>query len=185
MTETRNSMVPLVVRKTIDVVSACAHINSRPAKVIHRIGVAASVVLATSVWCIDLQAAENMASRPSNDQKIPPVEILMTVENGGAKCAPAELRLPANSDVVMNVVNKSTSQMTLTAPRIFENKNVLHHDGDLVHVASNDGYLVKANGKGVLKVRTIVEGSYPYGCTSVTKQSKPFEGNLLLAPSNQ
>ncbi|MHC2020257.1 anaerobic typically selenocysteine-containing protein [Methylobacterium sp. CM6247] len=109
----------------------------------------------------------------------------MTVENGGAKCAPAELRLPANSDVEMDIVNKSTSQITLTAPRIFENKNVLHHDGDLVHVASNDGYLVKANGQGVLKVRTIVEGNYPYGCTSVTNQSKPFEGKLVLTPPNQ
>ena len=173
------------LRKIIDVASACAHNNLRPAKVNHRICVAASVVLATFVWCIDLQAAENLASRPSNDQKVPPVEIVMTVENGAAKCAPAELRLRANSDVAMNVVNKSTSQMTLTAPHIFENKNVFHHTGDLVHVASNDGYLVKANGKGVLKVRTIVEGSYPYGCASVTNQSKPFEGNLLLAPSNQ
>lgn len=131
------------------------------------------------------RAAENMDSRPSNDQRVPPVEILMTVEDGGARCAPAELRLPAKSDVELSIVNNSTSQITLTAPRIFENKNVLHHDGDLIHVASNDGYLVKANGKGTLKVRTIADGQYPYGCTSVTNKSKPFEGKLTLAPSNQ
>ena len=150
-----------------------------------RPGAIITLMIGTVLPWASSHAAENMASRSSNDQKVPPVEILMTVEDGGAKCAPAELRLPANSDVQLNIVNQSTSQITFTAPRIFENKNVLHHDGDLVHVASNDGYLVKANGKGVLKVRTIAEGQYPYGCTSVTKQSKPFEGKLTLAPSNQ
>jgi len=109
----------------------------------------------------------------------------MCVENGAAKCAPAELRFPANSDVELQISNQSKDQITLTAPRIFENKNVLHHDSDLVHVASNDGYLVKPNGKGVLKVRIIAEGQYPYGCTSVHNQAKPFEGTLTLGPSNQ
>ena len=143
-----------------------------------------ALLLASCIVGSAAGAAENMPAREAH-AVAPPVALTMSVENGAAKCDPAELQLPANSDVELQISNQSKDQITLTAPRIFENKNVLHHDGDLVHVASNDGYLVKANGKGVLKVRMIAEGKYPFGCTSVNKQSKPFEGTLTLAPSNQ
>ncbi|MGH1575276.1 cupredoxin domain-containing protein [Methylobacterium sp. P31] len=118
-------------------------------------------------------------------ETMPSVELTMTVENGAAKCAPAELRLPANADVSIHVQNRSSSQIVLTAPRIFENKNVLHHDGDVVHVASNEGYTVKQNGKGEIRVRTIAAGQYPFGCTSVNDRSQPFKGTLTLAPAAQ
>jgi hypothetical protein len=144
-----------------------------------------SLLLASCIVGSVADAAENMPERDARVAATPPIALTMSVEDGGAKCDPAEIRLLANSDVELQISNQSKDQITLTAPRIFENKNVLHHDGDLVHVASNDGYLVKANGKGVLKVRTIAEGRYPYGCTSVNKQSKPFQGTLTLAPSNQ
>jgi hypothetical protein len=116
-------------------------------------------------------------------ETMPSVDLTMTVENGAAKCAPAELRLPADTDVSIHVENHSTSQIVLTAPQIFENKNVLHHDGDVVHVASNEGYTVKQNGKGELRVRTIAAGQYPFGCTSVNDRSQPFKGTLTLAPA--
>ncbi|WP_331290369.1 MULTISPECIES: cupredoxin domain-containing protein [Methylobacterium] len=116
-------------------------------------------------------------------EAMPSVDLTMTAENGAAKCAPAELRLPADTDVSIRVQNKSTSQIVLTAPQIFENKNVLHHDGDVVHVASNEGYTVKQNGKGEIRVRTIAAGQYPYGCTSVNDKSQPFRGTLTLSPA--
>lgn len=143
--------------------------------------IAAPLLLATD----PVGAAENMPSRERTDKAMVPVELTMDVENGAARCEPADLRLPADSDVALRIVNRSKHQFTLTAPRIFENKNVLHHDGDLAHVASDDGYTVKANGKGDLRVRTIAAGQYPFACTSVQNQSEPFRGTLTLAPANQ
>jgi hypothetical protein len=148
------------------------------------------LVLSTIVSAVLLvsgaaHAAENMPSREGGEKSMPSVELTMNVEGGAAKCSPAELRLPANSDVSIKVTNQSSSQIVLTAPRIFENKNVLHHDGDVVHVASNDGYTVKQHGKGELRVRTIAEGQYPFGCTSVNNKSEPFQGTLTLSPPGQ
>jgi hypothetical protein len=57
---------------------------------------------------------------------------------------------------------------------------VLHADGDLVHVASEKGYLVKQNGKGVLRIRTMKEGQETYACTSTRNRKAPFEGKLVL-----
>jgi len=117
---------------------------------------------------------------PPKTDAMPPVEVTITAENGVPACAPAELRLPAQSNVDLHVVNQSNEQVSLTAPQIFQNKNVLHHDGDVVHVASNDAYLVKANGKGEIRLRTIAAGEYTYGCTATSKQDKPFTGKLTL-----
>ena len=117
---------------------------------------------------------------PPKTDVMPPVEVTITAENGAPSCAPAELRLPAQSNVDLHVVNQSNEQVSLTAPQIFQNKNVLHHDGDVVHVASNDAYLVKANGKGEIRLRTIAAGEYTYGCTATSKQDKPFTGKLTL-----
>lgn len=117
---------------------------------------------------------------PPKTDAMPPVEVTITAENGVPACAPAELRLPAQSNVDLHVVNQSNEQVSLTAPQIFQNKNVLHHDGDVVHVASNDAYLVKANGKGAIRLRTIAPGEYTYGCTATTKQDQPFTGKLTL-----
>src|SRR4051794_30401069 len=147
-------------------------------------------VLSTTVAAMFLMsgaafAAENMPSREGGGKGMPSVELTMNVDSGAAKCSPAELRLPANTDVSIKVTNQSSSQIVLTAPRIFENKNVLHHDGDVVHVASNDGYPVKQHGAGELRVRTIAEGQYPFGCTSVNNKSEPFKGTLTLSPPGQ
>ncbi|KMO42523.1 hypothetical protein VQ03_10780 [Methylobacterium tarhaniae] len=117
---------------------------------------------------------------PPKTDAMPPVEVTITAENGVLACAPAELRLPAQSNVDLHVTNQSNLQVSLTAPQIFQNKNVLHHDGDVVHVASNDAYMVKANGKGEIRLRTIAPGEYTYGCTATTKQDKPFTGKLTL-----
>lgn len=129
-------------------------------------------------------AEEKPTGAPRNGDVLPPVALTVEEADGAIRCAPAELRLPAGSNVELTITNTTKNQVTLTAPRQFENKNVLHHDGDLVHVASNDGYLIKQNGKGVLRIRTLDEGQYPYGCTSVSKQGAPFRGTLTLSKAN-
>jgi hypothetical protein len=130
-----------------------------------------------------LAAALLLGGAASAAETAPSVDLTMTVQNGAAACAPAELRLPAETEVNIRVQNHSTSQIVLTAPQIFENKNVIHHDGDVVHVASNEGYTVKQNGKGEIRVRTIAAGQYPFGCTSVNDKSQPFKGTLTLTPA--
>ena len=130
-------------------------------------------------------AANDLPPPKAGGEVMPPVEVTISTKDGAAACAPAELRLPAQSNVSLQVVNQSDAQVSITAPQIFQNKNVLHHDGDVVHVASNDAYLVKAKGKGEIRLRTIAPGSYTWGCTSVNAQSKPFEGKLTLVDPAQ
>jgi len=133
-----------------------------------------------------LAAALSGGARAANDlpppktDAMPPVEVTITAENGVPRCAPADLRLPAQSNVDLHVTNQSNTQVSPGPPQIFRDKNVLHHDGDVVHVASNDAYLIKANGKGEIRLRTIAPGEYTYGCTATTKQDQPFTGKLTL-----
>ena len=113
---------------------------------------------------------------------MPPVELTITAENGKPVCAPAELRLPANTDVALHVVSHADTPVTITADGLFENGHVLHADGDLVHVASEKGYLVKRDGQGTLRVRTLEAGNHDFACTSTANKNAPFVGKLVLTP---
>lgn len=113
---------------------------------------------------------------------MPPVELTITLEGGKPVCAPAELRLPAETDIALHVVSQADTPVTITAPGQFENAHVLHADGDLVHVASEKGYLVKRNGQGVLRLRTLAAGDHSFACTGTGNRSAPFVGKLVLVP---
>ncbi|WP_336487406.1 cupredoxin domain-containing protein [Methylobacterium nigriterrae] len=128
-------------------------------------------------------AEEKPSPQPKAGDAMPPVELTIDLEGGKPRCSPAELRLPAETNVALRVVNRADRPVTLTAPGQFENRNVLHADGDLVHVMSNEGYLVKQGGTGTLKLRTLAAGQYPYACTGVQDRVAPFKGTLILAPS--
>jgi hypothetical protein len=111
-----------------------------------------------------------------------PVPVRVTLENGKPVCAPAELRLPADTNVELHIVSTANAPVTITAEGQFENAKVLHADGDLVHVMSEKGYTVKQNGKGVLRLRTMKAGETAYGCTSTRNADAPFVGKLVLTP---
>ena len=119
--------------------------------------------------------------KPATDA-MPPVEVTITETDGRPVCAPAELRLPADSNVALHVVSRFGAPVTITAPGQFDNAHVLHADGDLVHVASEKGYLVKQNGQGTLRFRTAGAGQSTYACTSTRDQPQPFKGRLILTP---
>lgn len=120
--------------------------------------------------------------QPASDA-MPPVELTITMEGNKPVCAPAEMRLPADTNVELHIVSQASEPVTVTAPGQFENARVLHADGDLVHVASEKGYLVKQNGKGVLRIRTMSAGEETYACTSNLNRKAPFEGKLILTPA--
>ncbi|MCJ2114705.1 cupredoxin domain-containing protein [Methylobacterium sp. E-025] len=113
---------------------------------------------------------------------VPPVELAISMENGKPVCAPAELLLPADTNVSISIVSTADTPVTITAAGQFENGHVLHADGDLTHDASEKGYTIKRNGKGVLKVRTMKAGESAYGCTSNRNADAPFVGKLILSP---
>lgn len=114
----------------------------------------------------------------------PPIELTIDMKDGKPVCAPAELLVPANTNIVLNVVSHADSDVTLTIPGQFANGLVLHADGDLVHVESEKGYLVKRNGKGTLKLRTEGPGKAKYACTSTTNQKAPFTGSYVRKSPN-
>jgi hypothetical protein len=126
--------------------------------------------------------AQSKPLPPASSGAMPPVELTITMDGDIPVCAPAELRLPANTNVELHIISSAGEPVTITAPGQFENANVLHADGDLVHVASEKGYLVKQNGKGTLRIRTLKEGQETYACTSNRNQKAPFEGKLVLTP---
>ena len=113
---------------------------------------------------------------------MPPVELTITMEGGKPVCAPAELLLPADTDVALHVVSTADTPVTISAPGQFENAHVLHADGDLVHVASEKGYLMKRNGQGTLRLRTLPAGDHSFACTSTSDANAPFIGKLTLTP---
>jgi hypothetical protein len=127
-------------------------------------------------------SAEDAKARPPASAVTPPVELTVTLQDGKPVCAPAELRLPADTDVALTVVSEANVPVTITAAGQFEGGHVRHADGDLVHVMSEKGYLVKANGRGTLRLRTLAAGDHPYGCTATNRQDAPFVGKLVLAP---
>jgi hypothetical protein len=127
-------------------------------------------------------AADNpQLGKPSSDA-LPPVELTITLQDGKPVCAPAEIRLPANTNVMLQVVSQANVPMTITAESQFEQGHLLHADGDLIHVMSEKGYTVKANGRGTLKLRTLDAGEHSYGCTANNKRDAPFVGKMVLSP---
>lgn len=118
---------------------------------------------------------------PPKTDIVPPVELTVSADGAKIACAPAELRLPSETNVHVRLVNQTNKEITITAPRIFD-KNVLRHDGDLVHVASAAGYTLKPEGHGDIELRTLAPGQYPFGCTSTQDQANPFKGTLVFVP---
>ncbi|AWN42768.1 anaerobic typically selenocysteine-containing protein [Methylobacterium durans] len=126
--------------------------------------------------------AEGKPLPPPASNAMPPVELTINMDNGKPVCAPAEVLLPADTNVELHVVSQANAPITITMGEQFENGRVLHADGDLVHVMSEKGYLVKQNGKGTLRLRTMKAGSQEYACTSTKNQDAPFKGKLTLTP---
>ena len=120
--------------------------------------------------------------QPATDA-MPPVELTISLKDGKPVCAPAELKLPADTNVALNIVSSADAPVTITAPGQVEDGLVLHADGDLVHVASEKGYTVKQNGKGTLRLRTMKAGQEEYACTSTRNADAPFKGKLVLSPA--
>ena len=120
---------------------------------------------------------------PSSDA-MPPVELTINMQGAQPICEPTELRLPANTNVELHVISHVDKPVTITMPGQFANGRVLHADGDLVHVASEDGYLVKQNGRGTLRLRTQEAGQQEYACTSTGNEKGAFKGMLVRTSPN-
>ncbi|MEL6059540.1 MULTISPECIES: anaerobic typically selenocysteine-containing protein [unclassified Methylobacterium] len=119
---------------------------------------------------------------PAASDATPPVELTVSLKDGKPVCDPAELRLPADTNVVLHIRSSADAPVILTAPGQFENGLVQHSDGDLVHVESEKGYTIKQNGQGTLRLRTMKAGQEEYACTSIRNQGAPFKGKLILVP---
>lgn len=124
-------------------------------------------------------AAETKPLPPPSSNVMPPIELTVTLENGKPVCAPAELLVPANTNIALHIVSKADRPVTLTIPGQFSNGLVLHSDGDLVHVESEKGYLIKQNGRGTLRLRSEGVGREEYACTSTANESAPFKGQYV------
>ncbi|MCJ2064350.1 cupredoxin domain-containing protein [Methylobacterium sp. J-088] len=126
-------------------------------------------------------AESKSLEEPSSDA-MPPVELVISMKDGKPVCDPAEILLPANTNISLHIVSSADAPITITAPGQFENGLVLHADGDLIHIASEKGYTVKQKGQGTLRLRTMKPGQEEYACTSNRNANDPFKGKLTLTP---
>ena len=124
--------------------------------------------------------AQGKPLAPPVSDAMPPLELTIGMDGGKPVCAPAEISLPADTNVSLHIVSSADVPVTITAPGQFENGLVLHADGDLVHVASEKGYTVKQKGQGTLRLRTMKAGQQEYACTSNRNADAPFKGRLVL-----
>ncbi|MCP1537988.1 hypothetical protein J2W79_003045 [Methylorubrum extorquens] len=130
----------------------------------------------------NLAHAEGKPLPPPASDGQPVMELTIEKKDSKIVCSPAELRLPADTNAELRVINKADQPVTLTMDGQFENGLVQHVDGDQGHSASEKGYTIKLNGKATLKFRTMAAGEHPYGCTGVNSQSNPFVGKYILVP---
>ncbi|SEH47626.1 hypothetical protein SAMN02799636_02463 [Methylobacterium sp. 275MFSha3.1] len=145
----------------------------------------ATLLALSAVLAAGPALAQGKPLPPPATDAMPPVELTISLKDGKPVCDPAELKLPADTNVALKIVSSADAPVTITAPGQFENGLVLHADGDLVHVASEKGYTVKQNGKGTLRLRTMKAGQEEYACTSTRNADAPFKGKLVLsAPAN-
>lgn len=142
----------------------------------------ATLLALSAVLAAGPALAQSKPLPPPATDAMPPVELTISLKDGKPVCDPAELKLPADTNVALKIVSSADAPVTITAPGQFENGLVLHADGDLVHVASEKGYTVKQNGKGTLRLRTMKAGQEEYACTSTRNADAPFKGKLVLSP---
>lgn len=142
----------------------------------------ATLLVLSAVLAAGPALAQGKPLPPPATDAMPPVELTISLKDGKPVCDPAELKLPADTNVALKIVSNADAPVTITAPGQFENGLVLHADGDLVHVASEKGYTVKQNGKGTLRLRTMKAGQEEYACTSTRNADAPFKGKLVLSP---
>ena len=127
--------------------------------------------------------AQGKPLAPPASDVMPPLELTISMEDGKPVCAPAEINLPADTNVSLHIVSSADAPITITAAGQFENGLILHADGDLTHVASEKGYTVKQRGQGTLRLRTMKAGQQEYACTSNRNADAPFKGKLVLSPA--
>lgn len=137
--------------------------------------------LMAAVFCLGAGAATAKPLPPAAGEAMPPVELTIAIKDGKAVCAPAELRLPADTNVELHIDSSANQTVTLTMEDQFEKGHVLHADGDAVHVASEKGYTIKQNGKATIRLRTLSVGERPFACTGTASQSDPFRGKVILS----
>jgi hypothetical protein len=72
----------------------------------HLLSVVSAIATATLLVHTPVRAAENMPSWEGGETTMPTVELIMTTEGRAAKCSPAEIKLPANTDVRIRITNQ-------------------------------------------------------------------------------
>jgi hypothetical protein len=125
-------------------------------------------------------AAQVPAPAQRGDKVLPPIEILAELVGDSVRCSPAEVRLPAQDEIDLRLVNRSDQPLTFAGQEIFSDRHLVRLEGDVVHAASDQGYVVKPNATGRIILRTPPAGQYRYTCASSRTQGNPTGGTLTV-----
>lgn len=125
-------------------------------------------------------AAQVPPPEQRGDKVLPPIEILAELVGGTVRCSPPEVRLPAQDEIDLRLVNRSDQTVTVAGPELFSDRNLVRSEGDVVHAASDQAYVVKPNGTARVIVRTPPAGQYRYTCAGNRSQGTPSGGTLTI-----
>ncbi len=136
---------------------------------------------------IALNSGAVLAQAPAQrgEDVLPPIEILAELVGGSVRCSPAEARLPARDEIDLRLVNRSDQQVTFGGQELFSDRNLVRSEGDVVHAASDQGYVIKPTGTGRIIARTPPAGQYRYTCAGNRSQGTPSGGVLEIVAAGR
>ncbi|HVL73008.1 MAG TPA: hypothetical protein VM434_14150, partial [Beijerinckiaceae bacterium] len=110
------------------------------------------------------------------------VQVLIEAGAQGATCRPPVARLPPQTLIRLQIVNRSTTPAIFAAPEFFRGAKV----EDLTFAKVRDEGSVTTAGGVVSEIRLVTPqpGRYPYNCTAVAEGAKvgqPAEGVFEVA----
>jgi hypothetical protein len=106
------------------------------------VGTLLALTLAGAVLPI-VAVAQVPAPAERGDKVLPPIEILAELVGDSVRCSPAEVRLPAQDEIDLRLVNRSDQPLTFAGQEIFSDRYLVRLEGDVVHAASDQGYVVE------------------------------------------
>lgn len=159
-----------------------------PSTTRHPLGAMLAAVLAFGVLGGVAQAQQQRGPQQPVETPVPPieaVEVQFVIEAGasGAGCRYGdEVRLPAQDQVKLIVVNRSTVEGAFRAKEFLGAASIASTVGARYDTASG-AIIVPASATGQAVLTTAPAGTYDFACTSATETAMPAErGRLTVAP---
>lgn len=144
-----------------------------------------SMVLAASQAPVPAASEFNSTTQPDTvlQPGIVPIKIELDAADGiNGLCSPDPLRLPADTDVDLQLDNRGMTEVSFSAPVFFSANRVIDRDGGEVMETSGGSLLlsVPPGGTTSVRLRTTQQGEFDYKCFLRARPGETFDGSILV-----